>query len=126
MNSAPKASSSKTIASVERAADVLLVFASGDRQWWGITDIARTLQMPKAAVHRVLSSLRTRDIVTIDPETHRYALGPALVTLGLAALGNVEIRRRAQREVGAARRMAPISDTRGTKMPITPSIGLPL
>ncbi len=90
---------SNTIASVERAMDVLLVFASGDQQWWGITDIARALHMPKAAVHRVLSSLRTRDIVKIDPETHRYALGPAMVTLGLAALNAIQIRRRAQREL---------------------------
>jgi DNA-binding IclR family transcriptional regulator len=90
---------SQTIASVERAMDVLLVFASGDQQWWGITDIARALDMPKAAVHRVLSSLRTRDIVSIDPETHRYALGPAMITLGLAALNGIEIRHRAQREL---------------------------
>jgi len=45
--------------------------------------------MPRAKVHRYLSSLRASGLITQDPETGHYAIGPAAVTIGLVGLGRL-------------------------------------
>jgi IclR family acetate operon transcriptional repressor len=85
-------SGGQAIAAVQRAADVLLLFANGERATLGVTEIAKELGYSKAVVHRILNSLRTRELVTIDDETHRYSLGPAAVGLGLTYLEGLDVR----------------------------------
>lgn len=89
-------SSSQTVVAVERAADVLLHFTEVPGRDLGITDIAEALTMPKAAVHRVLASLRTRGLVHLDEESHRYSLGTAALRLGLTYLDKVDVRESAR------------------------------
>ena len=86
------------VAAIERASDVLLHFATGPSDF-GITDIANELGMPKAAVHRILTSLRSRDLISIDPATRRYSLGPAALRLGLAYLNGMDVCRLASAEL---------------------------
>ena len=95
----PTAGTSATIATVERAADVLLHFASVSSHDLGVTEIAEGLGMPKAAVHRVLASLRGRGLVELDPRTHRYSLGVAAMRLGLAYLDRIDVRAMARPEL---------------------------
>jgi IclR family acetate operon transcriptional repressor len=95
---------SKTVASVERAADILLHFAHTDRPDLGVTDIANDLGLSKAAVHRLLSSLRTRNLVSLDPNTRRYSLGASALMLGLSALHGLDVRRLASAELPAISR----------------------
>lgn len=76
---------------VERAMDVLSVIAAG-RKPLGVTEIARSLDFPKSAVHRTLGTLLTTGFVEKDEESSRYYLGPRAVDLGLAAIGNPDIR----------------------------------
>lgn len=83
---------SATIATVERAADVLLHFASVPGHDLGVTEIAEGLGLPKAAVHRVLASLRGRGLVELDERTHRYSLGVAAMKLGMAYLERIDVR----------------------------------
>ena len=45
--------------------------------------------MPRAKVHRYLSSLRNAGLITQDPETGHYAIGSAAVTIGLVGLGRL-------------------------------------
>lgn len=92
---------SVTIGSVERAADVLLAFGESNDDGLGITDLATRLGLSKAAVHRVLASLRSRDLIMLDETTRRYFLGPAAITLGLRALDSVNVRRLAQKHLAA-------------------------
>lgn len=94
-------SGSKTVAAVERAADVLLHFSQTNRSDLGVTDIANDLGLSKAAVHRLLSSLRTRDLVVLDASTRRYSLGPAALMLGLSALNGLDVRRLATIELAS-------------------------
>lgn len=82
----------QTIAAVERAMDVLLLFARASQATLGITEIAAELGMPKAAVHRILSSLRSRELIEFDQVTRRYLLGPATMTLGLRYLARLDAR----------------------------------
>jgi DNA-binding IclR family transcriptional regulator len=82
---------SQSIAAVERALDVLLLFDRSGDAAIGVTEIADTLGMPKAAVHRVLTSLRTRDLVYLDPATRRYSLGPRALAFGLSHLNSLDV-----------------------------------
>lgn len=90
---------SKTVAAIERAADVLLHFGRSNRADLGVTDIANDLGMSKAAVHRILASLRTRNLIVIDPDTRRYSIGPSAMMLGLSALQRLDVRRLASAEL---------------------------
>lgn len=50
----------------------------------GVTDIARSLGLPKSAVHRLLVTFQELGFVQQQPDS-RYILGPALARLGLRA-----------------------------------------
>ncbi|MFV2000110.1 MAG: IclR family transcriptional regulator [Acidimicrobiia bacterium] len=82
----------QTIASVERAADVLNVFTELDGATVGVTELAQHLGLSKAVVHRILTSLRVKGFVGIDESTHRYSLGPAALALGLTYLQQIDVR----------------------------------
>jgi DNA-binding IclR family transcriptional regulator len=73
-----------------RAADILILL--GSHEQLGVSDIARSLGISKGVVHRILHSLLTRDLVSIDELTHRYQLGPAGVAIGAHALRQSRLR----------------------------------
>ncbi|GAA0715652.1 IclR family transcriptional regulator [Dactylosporangium roseum] len=89
----------QTIATVERAADVLVVFAQSQEPTLGVTQIANALSLSKAAVHRILASLRSRDLIEFDNRTRRYRLGPMALSIGLSYLSRVDVRYLAQDEL---------------------------
>lgn len=91
----------QTIATVERAADVLLHFSEVDQATFGVTEIAEALGLSKAAVHRILASLRTRGLIELDELTRRYFLGVGAMKLGLAYLDRIDLRRIAHPELVA-------------------------
>lgn len=95
----PDGGSSHTVAAIERAADILLYFTEVDSPDLGVTDIANALNMSKAAVHRVLASLRSRELIHLDADSRRYSLGPATLILGLTALSKANLRTLALEEM---------------------------
>lgn len=76
---------------VERAMAVLSVIGAEKRPL-GVTEIARSLDLPKSAVHRTLGTLVDTGFVEKDDESSRYYLGPRATDLGMAAIGNPDIR----------------------------------
>ncbi|MFG2090058.1 MULTISPECIES: IclR family transcriptional regulator [unclassified Spirillospora] len=90
---------SRSIAAVERAMDVLLLFGRSSRPDLGVTEIATELGLTKAAVHRILTALRSRELITLDPGTRRYALGHAAIALGRAYLARMDLRAMAAPEL---------------------------
>jgi DNA-binding IclR family transcriptional regulator len=60
---------------------ILEMLASTDEEY-GITNLAQTLGMPKARVHRHLAALKTHGYVTQNPATNRYSIGWRLYLLG--------------------------------------------
>lgn len=94
-----RGTSGQTIATVERAADVLALFARAESPTLGVTEIANALALSKAAVHRILASLRSRDLVDFDAQSRRYRLGSMALSLGLAYLSRVDVRYFAQAEL---------------------------
>jgi IclR family acetate operon transcriptional repressor len=84
---------------------VLLHFATPGTRTLGVTEIADDLELSKAAVHRILSALRSRGLIELDERTRRYALGPMAVYLGLSYLEQLDVRRLAQPELAALSRV---------------------
>lgn len=83
---------SRRVATIERAADVLFLFTDDDRTNLGVTEIANDLGISKAVVHRILTSLRDRDLVVSDPTTRKYSLGPAVLALAASYRDQLDVR----------------------------------
>jgi DNA-binding IclR family transcriptional regulator len=56
-----------------------------ERQSFGISDLARRMELLPSDVHRILTSLRAFGYIEQDPETRKYRLGLSLLRLGLTA-----------------------------------------
>lgn len=94
--SADQSATSAPPSAVQRAASVLALFTDPRNASLGITEIAGELDLSKAVVHRLLTSLKESELVEADPKTRRYRLGPMALSLGLAYLANVDLRERAR------------------------------
>ncbi|TDC98269.1 IclR family transcriptional regulator [Actinomadura sp. 7K507] len=91
----------QTIATVERAADVLMHFAEQRAATLGVTEVANALGLSKAAVHRILTSLRGHGLIELDEATRRYSLGIGAMKLGMAYLERLDVRTVARPELVA-------------------------
>ncbi len=85
--------------SLERGADVLLMFTDAKESQLGVTEIAGRLNLSKAVVHRILSALRAKGFVEFDPGSRRYSLGPMVMSLGLSYLQKLDVRTAAMSEL---------------------------
>jgi DNA-binding IclR family transcriptional regulator len=97
--SRPAGPGGESIAAVDRALDVLLLLGAAGRTDVGVTEISTELSLSKAATHRILTSLRSRELVVLDPRSRRYHLGPAALGLGRAYLDRIDLRTLASSEL---------------------------
>ncbi|HLH64816.1 MAG TPA: IclR family transcriptional regulator [Solirubrobacteraceae bacterium] len=74
--------------SAARVADLLLALADGPA---GVSALAARTGMSKAVAHRILQSLRSRDLVGADGRGS-YRLGVAAAALGARALARLDLR----------------------------------
>lgn len=81
----------QTIVAIERATDVLVLFAESAEPTLGVTEIAQALGLSKAVVYRILSSFRAKGFVELDEATRRYSLGPRVLHLGLAYMNRMDV-----------------------------------
>lgn len=98
------AASGNSAMTVERAADVLLLFAREPAPRLGVTEIANALDLSKPAVHRILASLRNKGMVELDPSSRKYSLGPVIMSLGLSYLNKLDVRAMAAEELATLSR----------------------
>jgi len=82
----------RLLTGVDRALYLLAMFATTRRADIGVTEIAQELGVAKSSIHRVLFSLRSREVLTFDPVTKRYALGRTNMTFGRAYLKHSDVR----------------------------------
>ncbi|MEU5726667.1 IclR family transcriptional regulator [Micromonospora sp. NPDC047738] len=83
----------ETIQSVERAAAILRLLASGGRQL-GVVELARAMDLPKGTLHGILRTLVHVGFVEQDDATGKYRLGGTLLHLGTSYLDVNELRSR--------------------------------
>lgn len=79
----------ETILSLHKAVDILLLLQEEGEM--GVTAIARSLDMNKSTVHRILSTLQDRYLVRQNPETGKYWLGLKLYSLGMSVKENLPL-----------------------------------
>jgi IclR family transcriptional regulator, KDG regulon repressor len=74
-----------------KAIDVLTVLANDEREL-GASELAKAMDMPKATVYRILSTLEEKGFVRKDRESAKYQLGLALWELGRKAVDRLQLR----------------------------------
>ena len=84
-------SAAPAVGAVDRAVDILMLFGRSLQPSLGVTEIAHELGMPKSGVHRVLSTLRRRRLVTYDPVSRKYALGQASIALSQSYITRLDL-----------------------------------
>jgi DNA-binding IclR family transcriptional regulator len=108
---------SGTNQSVEKAATVLSAFLPGGPL--RTADVAKRDDLSQSTASRMLATLESVDLVERD-ELGMYRLGPALVTLGAAALNNHPVhraaRQRAQNLAADLRLGANVAERRGDNL----------
>jgi DNA-binding IclR family transcriptional regulator len=77
--------------SIEKAIDVLFCFDLQHSQL-RLVDISQRLGLHKSTAHRLLSLLKKKGLVVVDPTTQLYSLGPALVELAWLVLRQQDLR----------------------------------
>jgi DNA-binding IclR family transcriptional regulator len=82
-----------TIQSVDRAARILKVLASGPRRL-GVSEIADRLDLARPTVHGLLQTLQAHGFVEQERDSDKYQLGAGLLQLGNSYLDLNELRSR--------------------------------
>lgn len=80
-----------TARAAERTLDLLLAFLREGREL-GISELSRTVRLPKATVHRLVSVLASRGFLVRDAATAKYRVGLTLLRLGNLFLSHTHIR----------------------------------
>ncbi|WP_213698006.1 IclR family transcriptional regulator [Acetomicrobium sp.] len=78
--------------SLQRALKLLSCF-SFEKQEWGVTELAITLQEHKSVVHRILITLLKNGYLEQDPLTKKYRLGMRFFELGMIVAENMQLRK---------------------------------
>jgi DNA-binding IclR family transcriptional regulator len=82
--------------SIHRAIVLLRAIASRGRAGSRLLDLAKHARLTPPTAHRILRCLIEENIVSQDPETHRYLLGHLVFELGLAAAPQFNLRQIAE------------------------------
>jgi len=84
----------KKIRSVSRAVRILEAFSDG--KLFTVTELSRTLKLPKSSLFEILATLVAEGMVAKDDETNQYHLGLKLLGLASSARQGLEVSRAAQ------------------------------
>ena len=80
-----------SVPSIERALSVLECLAHAKRGF-SLSEIGRSLRIPKSSAHLILSTLERRGFLQKNAKTGRYCFGLQLVSLSRSALENLDLR----------------------------------
>jgi len=90
------------IQSVQRAIDILGLFSIG-QPLLGVTEIAKLLHLNKGTAWGLVTTLESKGLLSQDPRTSKYGLGPKVFEMGLIYVGGLPLNRVA---VGPAQKLA--------------------
>lgn len=80
------------IQSVQRVTDILSLY-SLEKPVWGITEIAKILNLPVTTVSGLVRSMNQAGLLEQDKSTKKYGLGSKLFALGIVAHDTLKINR---------------------------------
>ncbi len=78
--------------SIQRAARLLRELAARNRHGMRLIDVAQSSGLQRPTVHRMLKCLAAENLVSQDPQSRRYYLGPLVFELGITAGPRFNIR----------------------------------
>lgn len=78
------------LSSVRNAARILKQFSAATPEY-GVSELARRLDLSKSTTHRLLSTLRTEGLLAQDSETGKYRLGLAMYDLGTSVRSRIDL-----------------------------------
>jgi DNA-binding IclR family transcriptional regulator len=78
---------------VDRLADILECFTP-EQPEWGVSELGARIGLDKATVCRILQTAKSRGLVSVDPKTQRYTVGPRILQLAQVALDGPGVRSR--------------------------------
>lgn len=87
------------VASVRKALELLASFTTQTPSWT-LSELARSLRIPKSTVHNLLRTLQSFDLVRQDTETRVYRLGPGAMELGLVFARSTDVLSHARAVLG--------------------------
>ena len=82
----------KTVQSLERSLDILLVFTH-EQPEIGIVEICKKVELSKGTVFRLVYTLLVRGFLSQNKQNGKYSLGPKAFEVGSVALSQMEIRK---------------------------------
>jgi DNA-binding IclR family transcriptional regulator len=85
------------VESVERALRILLMLRSTSVV--RVTDVSRELGVSRSTAHRLLATLCQHGFVSQDRLTKAYRAGRVFIELGLATVGDLDVRRKARQHL---------------------------
>jgi DNA-binding IclR family transcriptional regulator len=83
---------SQTVTALARGLRILRCFGAGDH-WLGNLDMAERTGLAKPTVSRLARTLTRLGYLHYSASLKKYALGPGVLSLGLTALGQMDVRR---------------------------------
>lgn len=89
------------VQSVRNAMRLLQLLRS--RTWIGVTEAGEELGLGKSTVHRIFATLEEEGFIQRDRVKRGYRIGPAMFDLGLAAVGDLDVRRKARQPMEVLR-----------------------
>jgi DNA-binding IclR family transcriptional regulator len=78
------------IRSVSKAVQVLRLL--GEAGELGVTELSSRVRVHKSTVSRLLATLERQGVVSRNPRTEKFGLGPALISMAGAALQRIDVR----------------------------------
>jgi len=91
-NAAASSKDRSVVTAVSRGLSILSAFSSRD-VWLGNSEIAARTRLPKATVSRLTQMLSMLGYLHHSRRRKQYRLGVAVLTLGYAVLGNLDVRK---------------------------------
>ncbi|WP_126424926.1 IclR family transcriptional regulator [Brevibacillus marinus] len=85
----PKESSNQNV--IAKTLAVLRAFTDKQMEW-GVTELARYLEVPVSSLHRILKTLRGENILQVSPESGKYKFGPEMVRMASIISAKVDIK----------------------------------
>ncbi len=80
----------KRVQSVQRALRLLLLFGQETREW-GVTELSRSLQLPKTVVFRLLCTMQELGFVEQNPQSQKYRLGRSVFEIAVVYAGQSDL-----------------------------------
>ncbi len=80
----------QVLSSVRNAARVLKQFSSREREF-GVSELARRLDLGKSTVHRLVTTLTSEHLLEQNPDNGKYRLGLAVYDLGAAVATHLDL-----------------------------------